>query len=123
METPTQVFFCEICEILRIPILKNICKRLLLYFHLALIIIFTIITFTTIRSSRSQMFYKTSVLKNFENFTGKYLCWSLFLIELQTYYYYMNLIKLLNMGNVETTIKFSRLKSISSIEDNYSFTL
>ena len=27
------------------------------------------------------------------------------------------------MGNLETTIKFSRLKSISSIEDNYSFTL
>ena len=27
------------------------------------------------------------------------------------------------MGNKETTIKFSRLKSISSIEDNYFFTL
>ena len=27
------------------------------------------------------------------------------------------------MGNVEITAKFSRLKSISSIEDNYSFTL
>ena len=27
------------------------------------------------------------------------------------------------MGNIETTTKFSRLKSISSIEDNYSFTL
>ena len=27
------------------------------------------------------------------------------------------------MGNVETTTKFSRFKSISSIEDNYSFTL
>ena len=25
------------------------------------------------------------------------------------------------MGNIETTTKFSRLKSISSIEDNYSF--
>ena len=28
-ETPTQVFFCEICEILK-PILKNICEQLLL---------------------------------------------------------------------------------------------
>ena len=27
------------------------------------------------------------------------------------------------MGNIETTTKFSRLKSISSIEDNYSSTL
>ena len=34
-------------------------------------------------------------------------------------YYYMNLIKLIkygmNMGNIENTTKFSRLKSISSI--------
>ena len=30
-ETQTQVFFCEFCEILRTPILKNICKRLVLY--------------------------------------------------------------------------------------------
>ena len=27
------------------------------------------------------------------------------------------------MGNIETTTKFSRLKSISNIEDKYSFTL
>ena len=27
------------------------------------------------------------------------------------------------MGNIETTTKFSRLKSISSIEDDYFFTL
>ena len=27
------------------------------------------------------------------------------------------------MGNTETTTKFSRLNSISSIKDNYSFTL
>ena len=35
------------------------------------------------RSSRSQMFFKIDVLKNFANFTGKHLCWSLFLIKLQ----------------------------------------
>ena len=35
------------------------------------------------RSSRSQMFFKIGVLKNFANFTGKHLCWSLFLIKLQ----------------------------------------
>ena len=36
------------------------------------------------RSSRSQMFFKTDVLKNFAIFKGKHLCRSLFLIKLQT---------------------------------------
>ena len=31
----------------------------------------------------SQMFFKIGVLKNFAIFTGKYLCWSLFLTKLQ----------------------------------------
>ena len=35
-----------------------------------------------LRCSRSQMFFKISVLKNFVTFTGRYLCWSLFLIKL-----------------------------------------
>ena len=34
------------------------------------------------RSSRSQMFFKIGVLKNFAIFTGKCRCWSLFLIKL-----------------------------------------
>ena len=34
-----------------------------------------------IRSSRSQMFFKIDVLKNLTIFTGKRLCWSLFLID------------------------------------------
>ena len=34
------------------------------------------------RSSRSQMFFKIDVLKNFSIFTGKHLCWSLFFIKL-----------------------------------------
>ena len=34
-------------------------------------------------NSRSQMFSKTGVLKNFAIFTGKNLCWSLFLIKFQ----------------------------------------
>ena len=36
-------------------------------------------------NSRSQMFFKIDVLKNFGNFTGKQLCWSLFLIKLQSW--------------------------------------
>ena len=35
-ETPTQVFFCECCKILRTAVLKNICQRLLLSYHQAL---------------------------------------------------------------------------------------
>ena len=35
------------------------------------------------RSSRSQMFFKMSVLENFAHFTGKHLWRSLFLIKLQ----------------------------------------
>ena len=38
-----------------------------------------------IKSSRSRMFFKKVVLKNFAIFTGKYLCWSLFLIQLQAF--------------------------------------
>ena len=33
------------------------------------------------RSSYPQMFFKIAVLKNFANFTGKHLSWSLFLIK------------------------------------------
>ena len=36
------------------------------------------------RSSRSQIFFKIGVPKNVANFTGKHLCWSLFLIKLKT---------------------------------------
>ena len=35
------------------------------------------------RSSHLQILFKISVLKNFANFTGKHLYWSLFLIKLQ----------------------------------------
>ena len=35
------------------------------------------------RSSRLQMIFKIDVLKDFAIFTGKHLCWSLFLITLQ----------------------------------------
>ena len=37
------------------------------------------------RSSRSQMFLEIGVFKDFANFTGKHLCWSLFLIKLQVW--------------------------------------
>ena len=47
----------------RTPILKNICKRLLL----------------EVRSSRPEVFCKKGVPRNFTELTGKHLCQSLFL--------------------------------------------
>ena len=35
------------------------------------------------KSNRSQMFFKTGVLKSFAIFTGEHLCWSLFLIKMK----------------------------------------
>ena len=41
--------------------------------------------FNIITSCRSQMFFKLDVFKNFRNFTGKHLCWSLFLIKSEAF--------------------------------------
>ena len=40
---------------------------------------------TTYRRSRSQMFFKIGVLKDFAIFTGKHLCWGLFLLKSQAF--------------------------------------
>ena len=45
------------------------------------------------RSSRSQMFFKIGVLKIFVIFTGKRLCWSLFLKRLQHRCFPVNIVK------------------------------
>ena len=37
------------------------------------------------KSSRSQMFFEIGCFKNFAIFTGKHLCWGLFLIKLQAF--------------------------------------
>ena len=37
-----------------------------------------------IQNRSLQMYFKMGVLKNFANFTGKHLCWSLFLIKVLT---------------------------------------
>ena len=39
--------------------------------------------FSDIQQEPPEMFYKKSVFQNFAIFTGKHLCWSLFLIKLQ----------------------------------------
>ena len=55
---------------------KRICKGLK-------ISVMGVISTTSIKSSRSQMFFKIGVLKNFAIFTGKHMCKSLFLIKLK----------------------------------------
>ena len=60
-------------KFLWIPILKNICERLLLYFH-----------YDSYDYFHYHHFY-CHQRQPFANFTGNHLCWSLFLIKLQTW--------------------------------------
>ena len=64
------------------PLIKDTTsqKDLTTYIHYCYIFVFW-----STRSSRLQMFFKIDVLKNVPIFTGKYLCWSLFLIKLQAF--------------------------------------
>ena len=57
-----------------------------------------------------QMFYKLDILKSFANFTGKHLCWSLFLIKLKT----RNLIK---GGSNTGVILFYRTPPVAASKD------
>ena len=45
--------------------------------------ILDVFSIAIVGSSRSQKFFKIGVLKNSANFTGKHLCWNLFLIKFQ----------------------------------------
>ena len=44
-------------------------------------LILSFLVFLSFRSSCSQIFFKIVVLKNFANFTGKHLVWSLFFLK------------------------------------------
>ena len=59
-----------------------LCNRSLYFLYVDVYLLYFGNTF---KSSRSQVFFKIGVLKNFANFTGKHLCWSLLLIELQAW--------------------------------------
>ena len=41
--------------------------------------------FHAVQKQPPDVFYEKGILKNFANFTGKHLCWSLFLINLQAF--------------------------------------
>ena len=69
--------------------LSIICERLLFWIHLGK----WEKVESIIRNSLSQMFFKICVLKIFPIFTGKHLCWRLFLIKLQAFQTY-NFIKM-----------------------------
>ena len=55
-------------------------------------------------NSRSQMFFKTGVLKNFAIFAEKRLCWRLFLINLQDLRLAFSLKKTLQHGRFPMNI-------------------
>ena len=55
----------------------------LLFSHKFKLFLFKLLFSLHIRSSRPEGFCKISVPKNFPKLTGNYLCWSLFLINLQ----------------------------------------
>ena len=74
------------------------------------------------RSSHRRRSVKKGVLKNFANFTGRRLCWSLFLITLQVFkpavllkrYSYINVF-LRNLRNFKSTYFAEYLRKIASI--------
>ena len=74
------------------------------------------------RSSHRRRSVKKGVLKNFANFTGRRLCWSLFLITLQVFkpavllkrYSYINVF-LRNLRNFKSTYFEEYLRKIASI--------
>ena len=87
------------------------------------------------RGSLSQMFFKIGVLKNFAIFTGKHLCWSLFLIKLikglkscnfikkrlQHRFFPVNIAKFLSTAFFYRTLPVAASKDkflISNINDN-----
>ena len=68
----------------------NISLELLLFRHylgMNALIILCLLTLTILTQSPEQNSYATPrcVLKNFANFTGKHLCWSLFSIKFLTF--------------------------------------
>ena len=64
-------FSCKFAAYFRTPFPKNTSGRLLLNRR------------SKHRSSHLQMFFRKDIFKNFSNFTGKHLCFSLFLIKLR----------------------------------------
>ena len=63
-----KLFYYYECKLRNIY--KNTCAFILLWWN---------------QKQPPEVFYKKAVLKNFAIFTGKHLCWSLFIIKFQTF--------------------------------------
>ena len=63
-EVATQVFSCEYCKILRKPILKNICERLLLNVEKSICKLTSAIACLSLREAYSEP-YQTSKMERF----------------------------------------------------------
>ena len=74
-------FPVKFVKFLRTNILQNICKQLFLM--VVKVMKVKMMMSYNEGSSHSQTFFKIRILKNFANFTGKHLCWSIFVIKLQ----------------------------------------
>ena len=63
-----------------------------------------------------ELFCKKGVLRNFANFTGKHLCWSFFLIELQEVCSFIKL-RLRQRRFPEEFTKFLRTRNLKTVND------
>ena len=81
---------------------------------------------TRLKPQKQQLepFCKKGVLRNFANFTGKHLCWSFFLLELQEVCSFIKL-RLRHRRFPEEFTKFLRTRNLKAVNDclwTYSFT-
>ena len=72
-----EVLWVASCETTR-PLYQRLTKNLMTFVGVN-----RIFALKKFRNSPSQMFYKIGLLKNFKESSGKHLCWSHFLIQLQ----------------------------------------
>ena len=92
IKTNSRCFRVKFDKFLRTLILKNICRWLLLtmlskysWNNILQEIYWCNVGPDHIQKQPLEVFCKKCVLKNFTLFTGKHLCWSLFLIKLQSF--------------------------------------
>ena len=86
-----------------------------------------LITSKAFRSSRSQMFYKIGVLKNFAKFTGEQLCCSYFLIRTPIFssplkskqHFFVNKLTKWNKGDNRTCVRWYFTKDFSELSYHF----
>ena len=71
-----------------------------------------------LKSSSSQMFFNIGVMKNVAKFTGKHLCWSLFLIKLQACEYCKKFYNIFYGTHLVAAFEICYLKYCSTMKTN-----